>query len=57
MKLVILSGGLGTRLSEETHKMPDEIIDRVRKDKIKFKLPIPRPRKSSRDNYILNKNI
>ena len=26
MKLVILSGGLGTRLSEETHKIPKPMV-------------------------------
>ena len=39
------------------HHLPDQIKDRVRKDKIQFRLPIPRPRKSPRDQYILNKNI
>ena len=42
---------------KDFHGLPDEIKDRVRKEKIKFKLPIPRPKKSPRDKYILNNKI
>ena len=41
---------------KDFHGLPDKINDRVRNGKIEFKLPIPRPRKSPRDKYILNKN-